>query len=693
MADRPYRFGVLFVHGIGNQQRADTLLRSGGRLVRWIEGRARELSKLEGRGEYTVALDKASLMRRTPDDRTPAHVDLTMTWRSADGQHGQSATWLLAEAHWADAFPQPRFSELAWWSFLAAPVTVAAHFKGEPRPQGSQVVRWVRALVRFVLAVVAAALAILAFPVLLLVSALALLPIAGVRKFVVAVQRAIAQSVGDSFALVANPITAESIRGSITDDVLWMLEECDTIAVVAHSQGAALAEEILSSSPLDGLVGERITAVVTYGSGLKKLYPLRNAISEGPKTVWTLARSTVLAPVGGLLVFVAGAGLVALIDTAAGPDPFSEDGFFTLMGVILMGAIGSSLLVSYWKELARLAPSIEPRNRPLYASGVWCDLFSTRDIVPNGPLPEAVREHIEWAEVVNAHSRVFDHSGYWRSADDFVPRVVRSLSRAAGDGTAAWLPLWDFVESQATALRRRRRRTFSVAVITVMVISAAAAWILYDTGWTDEGTVHDVSIWVWGWWALLVVMILAMGALLVKRVEDLSLVAYQSDTIPASLDEKLMIRLGISRPYSPPGEHAANSKSLLRLFLEKKWAKLRRSPADTVEDHPLQLTVENHPLQLFAASPPTELPDEAKTAGPDQTAMISVGMVALAAFVALAYLANAEVTGTSVDPGDIFWAAVGVIVATALAVFHRIFSPPLPMHPTRQDIFQGRRLM
>src|SRR5262249_17369832 len=197
-----------------------------------------------------------------------------------------SNAWLLAESRWADAFPTTRFRDLAWWGLLVAPWTSASHYGLRIRrlfelavaKQGA----WrVLALLVFlpqaawylVTALLGSCLLLLLILVLLV---LAIPPIPQVRDFVSRVQRALSSSLGDSYVLVASPIRRAAIIGQVVRDLRWMEARCDRLAIVAHSQGGAVAFEALRTRVFAGCDKQRFL-LLTFGSGLSKLEEVRRS--------------------------------------------------------------------------------------------------------------------------------------------------------------------------------------------------------------------------------------------------------------------------------------------------------------------------------------------------------------------------------------------------------------------------------
>jgi hypothetical protein len=95
-APEQYDLGVLFVHGIGDQQQNSTLARFGGSLQRWL-GRWLEPDGAPGADRIAPepTVEVTAVQRRSGDGDTPAHASLLV------GRPGEPAVarqrWLLAE--------------------------------------------------------------------------------------------------------------------------------------------------------------------------------------------------------------------------------------------------------------------------------------------------------------------------------------------------------------------------------------------------------------------------------------------------------------------------------------------------------------------------------------------------------------------------------------------------------------------
>jgi hypothetical protein len=280
-----YDVGVLFVHGIGLQARGDTLVGSGEALRYWID---RWVKGAIGDGSTTHVQVSDAFIGQDPADRTrPACAELTLRIRT-EGEI-KERSWLLAESWWAQAFTTPTYRSLAFWSLQVIPWTFASHFGTRLR---RAIDRWTQSRATMssylwnlgrVLFEVVYFLVGLAFipPVVLLELLLlivGLLPIPHIRSAVGWLQRRLAGTIGDSFVLLGSPIQAAAIVGQVRRDMIWLAHRCRQVAIIGHSQGAAIAHEAVHSYAPP----PQLKLLITLGSGLNKLLILDPS--------WTLMR-------------------------------------------------------------------------------------------------------------------------------------------------------------------------------------------------------------------------------------------------------------------------------------------------------------------------------------------------------------------------------------------------------------------
>jgi len=247
--------GILLVHGIGHSRRADTLVRFGEPLVKWI------VDWVGIRGEAEVEVLDAVL---APSGEVPgelARTRLQVTAPSSESREAKTSEWLIAESWWAESFVTPSFTELAHWGFKVVPWTLFFHFHRrfgcasaalrkawEERPKSYRmlVARAIALVREMVVLMVALLLAPVLVAALGLIVVLGLIPIPQLRSLVGWLQRGLALTVGDSYALLGPRIGSAAIYGRVARDLKWLSERSRKVAVVAHSQGAAVAYRVVA---------------------------------------------------------------------------------------------------------------------------------------------------------------------------------------------------------------------------------------------------------------------------------------------------------------------------------------------------------------------------------------------------------------------------------------------------------------
>lgn len=476
---KDYDVGVLFVHGIGEQARGDTLVGFGEPLhdwmVRWI-----------GRDPTLTAISWARLTAdpAEPDAPAAAVMDLPRFRPFHRGEVEDMAPrshWLLAESNWARSFTTPSYADLARWSLQVLPFTLATHFGTRARRAWRRVTRSQpvgRLLYELARALYEGALLFLSLLVLmpllvavvLVVLALGLLPIPRLRAWVGAIQRTLSASIGDSFVLLASSIQSAAIVAHVQRDLAWLAERCRRVSVVAHSQGAAIAHTVLA-----GGAPSNVKRFCSVGSGLNKLDAIRvggrrlvgsETQTAAPLTPW-------LAPIGMLVVVY---GLLSALrqlgagEDAAGSFIVAAIGFFmTLFGIVRAWSGGEP-------KTAELALPAHVR---------WVDFYASSDPVPNGALFDAhavaghpdgaaADEVVESRPLVNARSLLSDHTSYWKNVDVLVAGLAVELASLDPALPLAYLTRLDEARLQAAKVRRRWRARWLVGARLMAVAFAVA---------------------------------------------------------------------------------------------------------------------------------------------------------------------------------------------------------------------------
>ncbi len=500
-AEPLHDFGVLFVHGIGQTREAETLLNFGEPLRRCIEKIAEPCKGAQNQVRVTV-----STARLDPETgKGPAYAQLRI-----NGAAETEQSWLLAEGWWAKKFPTAPVSEIVRWGFRVFPWTLLAHFDRRFRRLGFRSVNAIngvhplrlglpyvgRCLLEGAMTVVALALLPLLLLTLSALTLLGIIPYEPIRKLAQSLQRVLASTIGDSYVLKDQPMVAAAITESVRGNLEWLAQRCKRVAVVAHSQGGAIAHRVLR-----GPITSRCDLLVTFGSGLGKLSDIERVDEfQGRRLLnWAIAGTTIAAApllvssflawwhhsLLSLLSSLAQAFLtvelgIAFVvfdliranlrddsETPANALPSSALAaiYLVMVGVIygcfewslrawpiIVGnvLIGTGLTLTYgsirrWHVLSGRSLNTRTQwlqDRKLFRDYFqldnrhwmrWVDIYASADPVPNGPLLDDFEpKDVLTTEITNVGSALKDHTAYWKNTDEFLPRVAIELIEKAG---------------------------------------------------------------------------------------------------------------------------------------------------------------------------------------------------------------------------------------------------------------------
>ncbi len=474
-----YDLGVLFVHGIGQQAQGDTLVRFGEPVQRWLQRWLGEAADVVHQDRVKVV--RASFRPGGGDERVPAQAALAVNGLADpdDPAADTESAWFFAESWWADAFLSPGFQDIANWGFRILPWSLSTHFATRTR-------RTIRAFghasrlgklgvgVQLIIDIFSFILALLLFPLvvslLMVILIVGVLPIPRVRAFAAQLQQMLARTLGDSFVLIASPFQEAVIVGKVERDIQWMLsQDCRRVAIVAHSQGAAVAHaalkrvlpEVKDMELIEGEKGELL--FVTVGSGLNKLSEIRHLRGKSnPRDVW-------FAPAGFLLSALS---LPEAISSLQSDNLNIYAIIFVTMGVgLLIWGI-----LQAWEEIRPRPSEITFKTNPPVK---WLDFYASADPVPNGAMydsPEQTRQVMDSREVMNGASALMDHTTYWANSDEFMGYLCSALCDHAG---VVWRKPGSLDHSHlAVAGYRRRWRTgwlkalrLTIALLTTGVVA------------------------------------------------------------------------------------------------------------------------------------------------------------------------------------------------------------------------------
>lgn len=456
------KLGVLFVHGIGNQRRGDTLTRFGEPLFTCLQ---RWFSHHNG----GARLERVSLREDPMERRKPAHAIVRLWYEpeeagkeqkgakgqgegEAEPQKGCSATWQFAESNWGDVFERPNFGSVAFWSIRVVPWLILTQFVDQ-LSDALQENRPGRVLFSFAYLVLTFPLALLIQMLVLLLVPMSLIP--PLRPLVAPVQRWIASFIGDTYVLMTSRFQFQSMVGKVGEDLNWLADECEVVAVVAHSQGAAVAHEAVRQAK-----NPKVERLITFGSAVSRLKALRY-VTEHARGMLSASSLITLSS-----LVLAGLYLWNLL--RGGSIAYAVLGLWSL-GILL--ALSAYLMPFTLKGINQVCH--ERQDFGLPDATKWEDYYATADPVPNGKMLPSSIYTAESREVHNRTNVLIDHSTYWRNLDEFASAVLQSLMTLTGGRFES--QAWGFFNFYHAYERRSQHSRYRVGARVAAVIAASTA--------------------------------------------------------------------------------------------------------------------------------------------------------------------------------------------------------------------------
>lgn len=451
----PFRLGVLFVHGIGEQPKGDTLSRFGEPIVRWLKRwlHPPDDARIGRRRAGHVRI--VSTVTATPEeDYEPVHSVVALDVEGTDPTGLDHQEWLLAESWWAGDFRRPAFSELAGWLLTTGTWVILSH-TGKTARRARW--KWLGAVRGFAASL---PIALLVQILVALLAVLAILPIPRLRSALSGVLLKLTGTVGDSYVLVQSPVQRLAAITHVRRNLEWLKARCERIVVIAHSQGAAIAYEAVRDA------GAMVHRLITLGSGLQKLDELRFATGDDT----TERRGFLWLAKYSVPVFALTALFYPRILRAAGENDIVPILVAVFPLILVLAAI--SLAFGQWPALRERVARLSLRRE--FPHLRWSDYYASRDPVPNGPIGDhdGAVEGVRSREVVNLGSVIGDHNAYWDNEDEFVSRVVMELDAEAG--TRLFGKEQSRAIARARVARRERVRLWSM-LKTAQTAAAAMA--------------------------------------------------------------------------------------------------------------------------------------------------------------------------------------------------------------------------
>lgn len=495
-------FGVLFVSGISHQRPGSAVAALSGALYSWL---LRWNCRTRLCRDSAPALSQAVLSSGASADDGPAYVHLTVPLALRYGR--QDAHWLLAESSWQGLFDAPRFSDLTRWIWKVSTCLLVLQFviplrrnvyqarSDQPRlTMPGRVMHMAAALCYAVLMGVAGMLSVLLSIFLLALAVAAKLPIPRIDLAVRWVVVKISSVLGDTYVLAHCPVQFAAMRTKVARDLQWLQERCGKVVIVAHSQGAAIAHEVLKDG---GYRPDRVEAFITLGQGIAKMQLLRH-LDWDPQVRRVAWWSRLLVTTGmactGFPAFAALAGrrLRWPILTLPAALPWN---ITLITGGLLVVASGVILATHTVKteveQDVRLPASCSQFS--------WIDYYASADPVTNGPLSDQAAEDRGCTEpppcneVYNFRSLLADHNGYLRNHDELLSRLLNDLVAAAygrqpARGQTEALLVTNVALNAAS--EHRRRRIAWLVRARILTIALGVMQFFYLPAHSFEGPVR-----------------------------------------------------------------------------------------------------------------------------------------------------------------------------------------------------------
>ena len=301
------------------------------------------------------------------------------------------------------------------------------------------------------------------------------------RRFVGGVQRWLGGSLGDSYALLTSPLATASMLTSIQRDLEWTCARAKAVVVISHSQGAALAYQLLKR-----VQPTEVRRFLTVGAAVGKLEALGFVSRSMPRVLWASFFAAAFS-LGATFFFI------QELPSFKGQEPW------------ILAAILAGVSVAVWLWILRfLAVSLGFTLRGLndnrqgelalvqYPGNFeWHDLYGSVDPVSNGPTFSKDSSGYSATPIRNRANILKDHTDYLKNHETFWSNVLRSfpLDGAHRERLAPDDGLLHHVT------KRRAARTTNLAtgrLITLAIFALVLWWSL--PFWSQRGNPDE---WCW----------------------------------------------------------------------------------------------------------------------------------------------------------------------------------------------------
>jgi hypothetical protein len=351
----------------------------------------------------------ARLTAARTETESPAYAVVTIDGLQPDGDWGRES-WLFSEAWWAGSVQPPPSLGLLRWMWTRGPLLIYWHFYlAAVTSQPEKVNDPSREKLGFgFFAYALAALCQCAVSIAILLWAI---PIGRWRRALVNAVNKLTLVLGDSYVLLEQDIQRATLVERVRRSLDWLTERADRVAVIAHSQGAAIAHEVLQQTS-----SQNIRLCVTVGSGLEKLQFLR-LVRQSREGV---ALAGLAVPLGVVSVSAFILAYLGWLD----PVLVATGGVAALFAHVFVMHELDRVLGKYRSELLRRA------SGAALPCQEWIDLHSSHDVVPahRGSLFEK-RHFVTRCEIANERSFLHDHVTYFQPRSAFLPKIWRVLAQ------------------------------------------------------------------------------------------------------------------------------------------------------------------------------------------------------------------------------------------------------------------------
>lgn len=457
----PFDLGVLLVHGMGEQQRGQTLATDGKEILDWLKRRV-ETAGADGAGKFEILIE---VMRGVAegDGDSPAHVIVQITPPKGKGA---PAIWLIAEGWWAESFPSASDEEFVRWARVAGPLIGATLIAdiGRRLEIGQYIDR------RLLLLLVPIRLLIGAFMVVLgALAAFGVTGLAFIARWAPSWRRTLAAGHGDAYLFAMRPAYRKLMADKVRADLAAVSQKSRKVAIVAHSMGTGVAWDALTIDRSGDAIPP-VQLFITYGQGLRKLFFALEAgrPPELAPAVGAISRLGAIA-ISALAVLV-----LVMVVTPLIREPYAWITVVLLGAAAVVAAISglSAVVLEFdllrscgekWDRSAREIGKDWSKLKKVAKDLEWLDLWGSADPAPVGPLGVADEQGklIGSYKIRNRAWPPVDHDVYWLNGTEYLPIVLSRLFALGGPKHYA-TPLTD-ARLEATAMRRHARVHWLVA--------------------------------------------------------------------------------------------------------------------------------------------------------------------------------------------------------------------------------------